>query len=54
MCVLERPRRILVAGNRTVRVAGHLFINPLHPLGRIQPAVTQLNEPSGFQGFWRE
>ena len=47
----EGLRRVRVAGNGTLRVAGHRFVHPLDPLGRIEPAVAQLGEPAGCQGF---
>jgi len=39
-----RIRRVLIAGKRTPRVAGNRPMDPL-PLGRIHPAVTQLDQP---------
>ena len=48
---LERLRRVLVAGDRALGIAGNRLIDPLDPFGRVEPAVTQLDEPSGFQGF---
>ena len=46
--LLERLRRVLVTGNWTLWVAGNRLVDPF---GRIEPAVTQLDESSGFQGF---
>ena len=43
--LLERPRRVLVAWNRTLWVAGNRLIDPLDPLGPIQPPVAQLDQP---------
>ena len=47
--LLERLRRVLVTRKRTLRVAG---IRLVDPPARIQPAVAQFNQTSGFQGFW--
>ena len=44
----ERLRRVLVTRKRTLRVAG---IRLVDPPARIQPAVAQFNQASGFQGF---
>ena len=42
---LERLRGVLVAGNWTLRIAWDWLVHPLDPLGWIEPAVTQLDEP---------
>ena len=47
---LERLRGVLVAGNRTLGIAGNWLVHPVDPLGRIEPAVTQLDEPLGGLG----
>ena len=50
----ERLRSALVAWDRALRVPRNGLVDPLDPLdpfGRIQPAVAQLDQPSGFQGF---
>ena len=48
---LESLRGILIVRDRTPWVAGHRFVHPLDPLGRVEPAVAQLGEPAGCQGF---
>ena len=52
--LLERLRRGLVAGHRPLRVAGNRLVHPLDPFGRVQPAVTQFDQPLRFQGFRRQ
>ena len=49
--LLDCLRRLLVAGNRTLRVAGDRFVDPVDPFQRVEPSVAQLDEPSGFQGY---
>ena len=49
--LLERLRRVLVAGHRTFRVARNRLVDPRHPLRRVEPPVAQLDEAAGFQGF---
>ena len=46
--LLERLRRVLVTRKRTLRVAGNRLVDPP---ARIQPAVAQLDQASGFQGY---
>ena len=52
--LLERLRRVLVAGNGTLRVAGNRLVDPLDPLRRVEQAVAQCDQSSGFQGFRRD
>ena len=33
--------------SRTLRIAGDRLIYPLHPFGRVEPAVTQFDQPPG-------
>ena len=42
--LLQRLRRVLVARNRTLRIAGNGLVHPLDPLGRVEPPVAQLDE----------
>lgn len=49
--LLERLRRILVAGNGALREARNWLVDLLDPFGRIQPAVAQFHESLRFQGF---
>lgn len=37
---LERIRRFLVARNGRLRITGNRLVDPLDPLGRVEPAVT--------------
>ena len=47
-----RPAATAGAKNGRFRIAGsRLAPPPLDPLGRLPPAVTQLGESSGFQGY---
>ena len=50
MRLFEGLRRVLVAGNRPLRVAGNRLVDPLDPFRWIEPAVPPLDHPSGFQG----
>ena len=50
----ERLCRVLVAGNRPLRIAADRLVHPLDPLGRVEPAVAQLDQPLSFQGFRRD
>ena len=43
--LLERGCSLLVTRYRPRRIAGNRFIDPLHPLGRVEPAVTEFDEP---------
>ena len=49
--LLERLRRVLVAGNRPLRIAGNRLVHPLDPLGWVQPPVAQRDQPLSFQGY---
>ena len=46
--LLECLRRVLVARSRPLRIAVDRLVHPLDPFGRVEPAITQLDEPSGF------
>ncbi len=48
MRFLSDLRRVLVAGNGPLWIAGNRLVHPLDPLGRVQPPVAQLNQPSGI------
>ena len=39
---LERLRRLLVARNGPLRITGNRLVDPLDPLGRVEPAVAQI------------
>ena len=39
--LFERLCRVLVAGNRPLRIAGNRLVHPLDPLGRVEPPVAQ-------------
>ena len=47
----ERFRRLFVARYGPLRVAGNRLVGPLDPFGRVEPAVTQFDEASGFLGY---
>ena len=47
---LERVRRFL-ARNGPLRITGNRFVDPLDPLGWVEPVVTQLDEASGCEGY---
>ena len=49
--LLEGLLRIVVARNRTLRVAGNRPVDPLDPFGRVEPAVAQLDQPLSFPGL---
>ena len=52
--LLERGRRLLVMGYRMRRIADDGFPDPRHPLGRVEPAVLQFDEPRGPPKRWLE
>ena len=37
-----------------LRIAGDRLVHSLDPFGLVEPAVAQLDQPPGFQGFRRE
>ena len=47
---LEFFRYVLVAWHRTLGIAGDRLVYPLHPFGRIEPTVAQLDQPPGGLG----
>ena len=49
--LLERLRRILVVGNRPLRVNREPARRPLDPLRWVEPRVAQLDPPLSFQGY---
>ena len=47
----ERPRlRDRAIPVTRMGIAWYALVDPLDPFGRVEPAVAQLDEPSGFQG----
>ena len=49
--LLERLRRVLAAGNGTLRISGDRLVDSLDPLGRVEPAVTTVRPAFGFPGL---
>ena len=49
--LLEHLGRVLVARNQPLRIPGDRLVNSLDPFGRVEPAITHLDESSGFQCY---
>ena len=48
--LLELLCRVFVAGGGAFGVAGNRFLQPLHPFGRVEPAVAEGDQAAGGLG----